>query len=232
MDVCLNCTLIKEQRCAAAQDAGTPPIAYNPSLLELNSVLTISTQSKECQRAHWKEHKPHCKLNVELLAHLERLGPAHSGCVRGLAKWSKAFSKSMGLAALSALGLMTHPENSRASLSILPPTLVNLCLIFSPETSILYLELSVIADAKPPYIYSLAVAKSVAMKDVPEMVSRGISLEMLPIPRMFQILVRDEDFPWVYTVPTFIPDGTERLPRDPQWLLHFQEVVGSVKQKP
>ncbi|KAJ7080241.1 hypothetical protein C8R44DRAFT_754398 [Mycena epipterygia] len=175
-------------------------------------MLTISTQSRECQRAHWKEHKPQCNLNVELLARLERFGPAHSGCVRGLAKWSKAFSKSMGLAGLSALDLMNHPENS--------------------QTSILYIELSFIADAKPPYIYSLALAKSVAMEDVPETVSRGISLEMLPIPRMFQILLRDQDFPWVYTVPTFIPEGTDRLPRDSEWLLHFQEIVGAVKKKP
>ncbi|KAJ6534446.1 hypothetical protein DFH09DRAFT_121009 [Mycena vulgaris] len=161
--------------------------------------------SKECQRAHWKEHKPHCKRNADLTTMISRLGPAHGRCFKLLRKWSEAFGPSLSLAAASALDIMNNPR--------------------SIESFVLFVDLSFNGDtAKRPHTYTIVSAKRVS-HDQLDTISPNSSVEQLDTPGMMQVLLRDQDFPWVYISPFFVPRGIDRVPRDPEWLLNLQRAV-------
>lgn len=68
------------------------------------------TQSKGCQKAHWKIHKLDCRLNVEMAKKAEALGPDHIDQLKAISKWSDHFSVVIGGASAHAMDIMNHPE--------------------------------------------------------------------------------------------------------------------------
>ena len=71
----------------------------------------LGMQSKQCQRQHWKVHKVACKINIEFKKSVAQLGPFHAQRGEALKVWSKKNAQYIGVAIVSALGIMKDMLN-------------------------------------------------------------------------------------------------------------------------
>ncbi|KAJ7307930.1 hypothetical protein DFH08DRAFT_900553 [Mycena albidolilacea] len=166
--------------------------------------------SKECQKAHWKQHKPYCTGNIEIAKEAAALGPDCSDRLRAIGKWSEAFSVAIGSASVSALDIMTHPERIDEYVLVIFVNFLG-------------------AGAKPPFTHDVVGAEVVLLHDLRAM-ARLVSQEQLelldrdlaPRPGMIRVLLSDSRLPWSYTTPFAVPEDIGTWPRDQLWLQHLQ----------
>ncbi|KAJ7470132.1 hypothetical protein B0H11DRAFT_2041503 [Mycena galericulata] len=169
--------------------------------------------SKECQKAHWKEHKPHCVLNAEMSKKAEALGSDYSDRLKAIGKWCDAFSIPIGAASASALSIMTHPER------------------IDEFVLVIYVDFLGPA-AKAPYTHDIVDA---AVLPLDELRARALKVSqqqlevfernLSPRPGMIRVLLVDRRFPWSYTTPFVPPKNILSWRRDPLWFEHLQMAV-------
>ncbi|KAJ7290537.1 hypothetical protein C8J57DRAFT_1276084 [Mycena rebaudengoi] len=165
--------------------------------------------SKECQKVHWKEHKPHCVLNVELAAKAAQLGSDYSDRLKAIAKWCDVFSIPIGKAAANALDIMHRPERVDAFVFVI--------------------YVSFLGSAKAPFTHKIVSASCIPLDELRERALK-ISQEQLekfernlaPRPGVMRVLLLDPDFPWSYTSPFMVPSDIRRWRHDPLWYEHLQ----------
>ncbi|KAJ6550184.1 hypothetical protein B0H19DRAFT_1160569 [Mycena capillaripes] len=166
--------------------------------------------SKECQRAHWKQHKPYCILNVQMVKKAEALGPEYSERLKAIGKWCDAFSPQIGAAAVSALDIMNHPE------------------LVDDFVLVIYVDFLGVS-AKSPHTFDVvdAVVHPLApLRTRALAISAGhlalFEANLASRPGMARVLLLDWRFPWSYTTPFVVPQNVRRFPRDGLWLNHLQ----------
>ncbi|KAJ7486991.1 hypothetical protein FB451DRAFT_1554123 [Mycena latifolia] len=193
-EMCENCTVrrIDLRRCAGC--------------------ATVRYCSKECQKAHWKSHKPHCQLNASLAAQAAEMGPDYSARLAAIGKWCDMFSVPLGAASASALNLMTYPERADEYVLVI-------CLDFLP-------------GGKAPYTHDIVDAAIVSLSALLTW-ARSVSLEkaatfeasLAPRPGVIRVLLRDRGFPGSYTTPFVVPSNIKEWLYDPLWFEHLQICV-------
>ncbi|KAJ7148481.1 hypothetical protein C8R43DRAFT_952587 [Mycena crocata] len=152
-------------------------------------------KTKECQRAHWKMHKPDCVLNVQTSKKAEAMGPDYSHRHKAILKWFEIFSIPIGAASASALDVMNHPEN------------------MDKFAMIIYVDFLGSA-AKGPYTYDVVDAGLVPLDIVDAglvpavdvlrelALARPQKLEQFGCnPSSIHVWLADRNFPWSYTTP-------------------------------
>ncbi|KAJ6572459.1 hypothetical protein DFH09DRAFT_1362428 [Mycena vulgaris] len=169
--------------------------------------------SKECQKAHWKEHKPYCLLNVEMAKRADDLGADYSDRLKAIGKWCDAFSVPIGAASASALDIMTHPEH------------------IDEFVLIIYVDF-LGPTAKPPHTHAIVDASALPLAPLR---SRALAISqaqleqfernLAPRPGMIRVLLLDRAFPWSYTTPFVVPSNIKQWRRDGQWFEHLQMAV-------
>ncbi|KAJ7761261.1 hypothetical protein DFH07DRAFT_1059898 [Mycena maculata] len=158
--------------------------------------------SRECQKAHWKKHKPHCVMNVELSKRAEALGSDCSDRLKAIRKWCDVFSIPIGIACVSALDIMNHPERT--------------------DKFLLFIYVHFLPAAKPPYTHEIVDARVLPVADlrskIPQQRLELFDSTTSPRPGMISVLLRDPGFPWNYTKPFVPPTDVLSWRRDPLWL--------------
>jgi hypothetical protein len=76
-------------------------------------------QSRECQKAHWKQHKQYCEINVEIKQTREAMGGWIEERQKTFEKWCDKYSQPIASAALSALEVMIDRERTGTYMPIL-----------------------------------------------------------------------------------------------------------------
>ncbi|KAJ7131828.1 hypothetical protein C8R43DRAFT_1133503 [Mycena crocata] len=168
--------------------------------------------TKECQKAHWKAHKPHCVLNVEMSKKAAAMGPDYSDRLKAIGKWCDIFSVPIGAASASAMDIMNRPENI--------------------DKFVLVIYVDFLPTAKAPYTHDIVDAGLVPLSVLREQ-ALAISAEQLeqfernssPRPGMIRVMLADRRFPWSYTTPFVVPSDIARWERDPLWFEHLQMSV-------
>ncbi|KAJ7088079.1 hypothetical protein B0H15DRAFT_949892 [Mycena belliarum] len=177
--------------------------------------------SKECQKAHWKTHKPHCVLNVEMAKKAAEMGPDHSMRLEALGKWCDAFSGVLGAASASALNIMNFPERV--------------------DDSVLFIFVDFLPGAKAPYTHDIvdaelvplsvvrarALAEAAAFPSGEPPAQRLATFErtLAPRPGMIRVLLRDRRFALSYTTPFVVARNIRQCKHDPLWFEHLQMCV-------
>ncbi|KAJ7661755.1 hypothetical protein B0H17DRAFT_1093865 [Mycena rosella] len=194
-EICENCTVnrIDLRRCA-----GCSVVRYC---------------SKECQKAHWKAHKPYCVSNAELARQAAELGPDYSDSLTAIGKWCDAFSVPIGAASASALNLMNYPER------------------IDDFVLVIYVDF-LGPSAKAPHTHDIVDADVLPL-DALLAHARGILLDkaaifernLAPRPGMIRVLLRDRRYPWSYTTPFVVPRNIREWLYDPLWFEHLQICV-------
>ncbi|KAK7050701.1 MYND-type domain-containing protein, partial [Favolaschia claudopus] len=194
-EICENCTArrIDLRRCA-----GCAVVRYC---------------SKECQKAHWKEHKPYCQSNIERAKQAEALGPDYSEQLKAIGKWCDDFSIPIGCASASALDLMHHPEHVDSYVLIIYVDYLG------PTAKSPYTHDIIDAEVLP-----LATLRLKALSISPEQLE-SFDRNLAPRPGMMRILLLDRKYPWSYTTPFMLPSDIRLAPRDERWFEHLQMCV-------
>ncbi|KAJ7447505.1 hypothetical protein B0H11DRAFT_2082368 [Mycena galericulata] len=174
--------------------------------------------SKECQKAHWKNHKTHCAINKAALIKAKSLGPDYSDRHTAIGKWSTDFITQIGMAASSAMDIFHHPERIGDSFLVIYVDFLG-------------------TTAKAPYTYDVvdAAVKSLeslrahARKTLSPLLARDFMQINTPIPGMLRVLYFDCRVPWSYSADFVAPDAANlrRLRQfyDPLWFEHLQKSV-------
>lgn len=186
-------------------------------------------KSKECQKAHWNEHKPHCVLNVEMSKRAEAMGSDYSDRLKAIGKWCDVFSIPIGNASASALDIMNHPQNIGKS-SILFSSIPACSWISDEFVLVIYVDF--LPTAKAPYTHDIVDA---AVLPLAELRARALQISqqqlelfernLSPRPGMIRVLLLDRRFPWSYTTPFVPPRDIKSWRRDPLWFEHLQRNV-------
>ena len=85
---------------------------FLPRLITHVEADVATKQSRECQKAHWKQHKQYCSANVEIQRTREALGGWIAERQRTFEKWCNKYSQSIASAALSALEIMKDRDRT------------------------------------------------------------------------------------------------------------------------
>ncbi|KAJ7676706.1 hypothetical protein DFH06DRAFT_1168858 [Mycena polygramma] len=172
--------------------------------------------SRECQRAHWKKHKPDCGENVEARNVAKVLGPEYVVRLPALQKWSEDFGMHIGAAAGSALDILKHRER-------IASTIVVFYLDFLGPS------------AKAPYTHDVVNAEVVSLEDltrkhciVPHLLAEFLHLHA-PRPDRHRIILLDVRFPWPYPLNFVVPPqaifdqlALNRVRLEPRWFEELQ----------
>ncbi|KAJ7775332.1 hypothetical protein B0H16DRAFT_1506984 [Mycena metata] len=185
---------------------------YRTDLRRCSGCGIVRYCSKECQKAHWKEHKPHCVLNAEMAKKSEDLGSDYSIRLKAIGKWCDAFSIPIGIASASALDIMNHPGHL--------------------DEFVLVIYVDFIPGAKPPYTFDVVDAEIIPL-DILRARALQVSQQQLelfernlaPRPGVLRVLLLDRRFPWSYTTPFVPPRDIAQCLRDPLWFEHLQMFV-------
>ncbi|KAJ6502797.1 hypothetical protein C8R47DRAFT_1193113 [Mycena vitilis] len=170
--------------------------------------------SKECQKAHWKTHKPYCMLNVLSVKKAEELGPDYSQRLKAITKWSDVFGGPIGAAALNALDIMNHPEQ------IDDIVLIIYVDFLGPASNLRQYTYDVVDAAALPLGPIRAHARAMSPQHL-----AILEANLSPRPSMARVLLLDRRFPWTHTSPFIVPPNVRAFPRDLQWFEHLQMSV-------
>jgi len=189
------------------------------SLRRCKSCMLIRYCSRECQKAHWKQHKQYCSANVEIQRTREALGGWIAERQRTFEKWCNKYSQSIASAALSALEIMKDRDRTETHVFLVYLDVVDLA---SLRTTI----------DKSRFDRSIREAHCVTVSEVHEMFDsrfhdgyRVIERVLAPRPRMLRILVIDDGLPSpldLYTLPFDVEENISHWPCDRQWLKHLK----------
>ncbi|KAJ7656734.1 hypothetical protein DFH06DRAFT_1198391 [Mycena polygramma] len=171
--------------------------------------------SRECQKAHWKTHKPDCAENVQATTIAQSLGPEYTVRLPALRKWSQDFGIHIGSAAASALDILSHRERIATTMLVL------------------YLDFLGTA-AGTRYTHDIVNAEVLSIDDlarewhglVPQLLEQLVSVHT-PIPGRLRVILLDLRFPWAYPMNFILPseDYLRRGVLDPLWFEHLQKSV-------
>ncbi|KAJ6502836.1 hypothetical protein C8R47DRAFT_1210887 [Mycena vitilis] len=173
--------------------------------------------SKECQKAHWKTHKPYCLRNVLSIKKAEEFGPEYSQRLKAITKWSDVFGGPVGTAAMHALDIMNHYEQ------INDIVLIVYVEFLGPASNLRQYTYDVVDAAVLPLAPIRAHARALS----PEHLTR-LEANLSPRPSMARVLLLDRRFPGAHFSPfivPIVPPGVRLFPRDPQWFEQLQMSV-------
>ncbi|KAJ7611144.1 hypothetical protein DFH06DRAFT_1245430 [Mycena polygramma] len=159
--------------------------------------------SRQCQKAHWKRHKPGCAANVHTADIATSLGPDYSIRLPALQKWSADFGVHIGAAGASALDMLHHRER-----------MVDTMLI-------LYLEF-LGTTARAPYTHDLVNAEVISVDDllrdheITPQIREPLLTVHTPLPGRLRVLLLDVQFPWAFPMNFLPPPETDLLSVGPQ----------------
>jgi len=194
------------------------------TLRRCNSCQIVRYCARECQKAHWKDHKPFCRVNVSIKRGREQMGTVVAERQRTFEKWCEHHSQHMSSAAVSALELMRDRERTDTHVFLVYVDVIE--------------HISTQASSKPRFVRSVRDARCTALSEVHQMFdSRFIegyaTLErsLAPHPRLLRILVVDDGLPVpldLYTLPTDVGGDVSAVPFDPDWFVHLKLLVDGV----
>jgi len=210
----------------AVHSDGVPCDQCIPKLQSCKACQLVRYCSRACQKAHWKEHKPCCEVNVGIKIHRELLGPVVAARQMAFEKWCRKNTHIIVHVALNALEIMKDQGRLDTHVFLV---YVN---AFHPIAALL--------AGKNKFAYSVKEARVVTVEDVHEMFDwrfpngyEAMQRTLAPRPGMLKTLVIDEGLPFpldLYTLPADVDDDVDRAPWKSNWMriLRLTDEVASV----
>lgn len=167
------------------------------SLRRCNACKLIRYCSRECQKQHWKEHKPACDSNVRVRQVRKKLGPIVAERQRSHEKWCQKNGQWISHAALSALEIKKDWTR------------------IDTQVFVLYVDVEQIPPSpdSPNHAFrrSLRSASSVPLSRVHQMFDHrmgydGLEIYLAPHAQVMRVLIIDDGLPQIgnldlYTLP-------------------------------
>jgi len=189
------------------------------TLRKCNACKLVRYCSRECQKAHWKEHKDFCAINVNIKQNRAKMGVVVAERQIAFEKWCIKNAQHVALASLSAMEIMRDRERAET------------------HVFLLYLDVTCTEEAssKPKFVHSVRKAHCTTLSRVHQMFgsrfSEGTAIldrSLAPRPRLMRILAIDEGLPIpfdLYTLPTDLSDRDAHRTFDAQWFTRLKRSV-------
>jgi len=194
------------------------------TLRRCSSCKLVRYCSRECQRAHWKQHQPCCQVNVDLHRLRERINPIIAERQKTFEKWCVKNSEHITQAALSALEIMRGGGDREVI-----------------ETRVFLVYIDVVekvssTSSMPKFVRGIRDARRTSMTEIHKLLrSRfaggydSVERYLAHRPGVMRILIIDDGLPVpfdTYTMPTFVDSRTALFsPFDPSWLPRLKRDV-------